>query len=491
MDYEIKFGHGSNGKPTNVGVTVECGDEIFTDVIDVAKEKSRNDFCERLIDRWSGLSDQVDVIQDTLIRHSAKLLNGDNSDNDVVVEPLNRSKAEIQQTDDKIIEAGRDFLRTRNLMSIILDHVERMGVVGERDLTCALYLVMTSRILKSPLAAEVIGESSAGKSFAINTVGKLFPDECVLKAHRLTPKALDHIPYGRLKHCAVIAGERSRNTSDEQAEATRSLREMLSDGVLRTAIPEKDKKGRHLTVYKESPGPISYVESTTLGTTEIFDEDKTRMLFLCADESEQQSRNILKRQADDALNPSGDDTERNIITLHHTAQRLLKPAIVKIPFSMDLIDSMPTKKPESRRAFSHLLNLIRASAILHQYQRDRDGDIVIADIQDYAIIYEYLSDAIGRGLGATLTAGADSLFEVIKDTFESHGEFTAHELKELTGLKNIIYDRLRELRNQGLVELREPSQGAAPSKYALTMFPTKTNLELPEPKKIGGQLCPI
>jgi len=78
------------------------------------------------------------------------------------------------------------------------------------------------------------------------------------------------------------------------------------------------------------------VESTTLGTGEIFDEDRTRFLFLCCDESEMQSKAIIDRLAADATEPKHNEEIESIIALHHTAQRLLQAKDVVIPFATEL-----------------------------------------------------------------------------------------------------------------------------------------------------------
>ena len=186
------------------------------------------------------------------------------------------------------------------LLDTVAGNIEQMGLVGEKPLAIALYLLNTSRLLDKPLAAAVLGTSASGKSFSIQTVARLFPAETVYLAHRITPAALSYLPTGALIHRVVVAGERSRKLEDDQAEATRALREMISDGVLRLMTVGKDKDGHLATQYVEQPGPIAYVESTTLGVGEIFQEDKTRFLFLCCNESGEQTQQIMNRMARDA-----------------------------------------------------------------------------------------------------------------------------------------------------------------------------------------------
>src|SRR5262249_52612155 len=102
-----------------------------------------------------------------------------------------------------------------------------LGIVGERDLALAIWLIGTSRLLDRPLGAIVRGRSSTGKSHVVSQVARLFPADHVIHATRMTPQALYHLPPGSLAHKFVVAGERSRMQDDCQADATAALRQLL------------------------------------------------------------------------------------------------------------------------------------------------------------------------------------------------------------------------------------------------------------------------
>ena len=239
------------------------------------------------------------------------------------------------------------------------------------------------------------------------------------------------------------------------------------------------------THHIEQPGPIAYAESTTLGMSEIFDEDKTRMLFLCCDESEAQSKRIIKRLAAESRSPMKKLEIQSIVSLHHTAQRLLKSYNIIIPFVDQLTTCLPVHKPECRRAFGHLLSLIKAVSLLHQYQREKteDGGL-IATLDDYEVVRQYLTQPIGRGLGVELTAGTAGLLKHIESHYKLDDSFTAHDLREELGLGSVVYDRMRELRQHGYIKIREPGAGNKAAKHCRNPFPTGVaGLELPDLKK--------
>src|SRR5437016_5297859 len=55
--------------------------------------------------------------------------------------------------------------------------LESAGLVGEARAAKLVYLVLTSRLLERPLCAGIKAQSSAGKSFTVEQVLKLFPKE--------------------------------------------------------------------------------------------------------------------------------------------------------------------------------------------------------------------------------------------------------------------------------------------------------------------------
>lgn len=490
---KINFEYKPTGSknPTLVTLTARCNDDVLlVQKIDISRITARRKYVDHLAHKFPALSEQADKIDDELQQLAARLLAEDDKTNepdeqDSINEnsPIVKSRQKLEQTDQKLLDCSMEFALKENLAEFIIQHIEHLGLVGEPELALCLYVVNTSRLLNKPLAAIVMGTSSSGKSFSISTVSKLFPDEAILQAHRLTPAALNYMPTGSLIHRAVIAGERSRKQDDDVAETTRSLREMLSDGVLRLMSPSRDPKtGQIKTSHISQPGPISYIESTTLGLNSIFAEDRTRLLIFCANESADQSKRIIERLAKDAKARRPQSQTESIIALHHTVQRLLKPHTVTIPFADRLIDCIPAERVEVRRVFRQLLSLIEAVTLLHQYQRQKDDNgNLIAQIEDYNIVKKYMTEPLSRSLGTSLTAGAQSLKEAIEEKFELDDNFTAGELKETTGLGSVVYDRLHELRAAGIVEIVERAVGSNPAKYRINPHPaSQSSLELPD-----------
>jgi hypothetical protein len=167
---------------------------------------------------------------------------------------------------------------------------------------------------------------------------------------------------------------------------------MISSGVLRKLMPEKEG-GKIVTQCIEQEGPIAFVESTTLGS--IFDEDLNRCILIHTDETEEQTRRILEAAARGKSRQSKQAIERQ-----HAIQYMLKPHDVLIPYAEDLSKHIPAEKVEARRAFPMLLTVIRASTLLHQYQRqiNADGDLLATE-SDYAIAYAVMAKPMAEQIG--------------------------------------------------------------------------------------------
>jgi len=473
--------------PTRTGsasgtLTVRNGEQVlFVDTVNIARDKARSNFVNKVLGKYTGLDKET--LEEKLMQTAAKQLKQqqDNYTSDIHLEnqPLHQSKKALEETDAKLIKLAEEFLQRPDLVTQIINHANLLGVAGEKELVLTLYLIGTSRLLPHPLAGLVMGASSAGKSYVVSQTARLFPDEAVLQAHRMTPRSLEHMPPGSLVHRFVVAGERSRLQDDAAAEATRALREMISDGKLSLIITEKNLCGKWETIRIEQEGPIAYVESTTLGIREIFPEDRTRLILMSSNEHKEQTTAIISQLATAVSKPQNPDQPDSIIALHHTAQRLLQPWNVVIPFAENLITSLPHDRIEVRRTFGHLLSFIQAVALLHQYQRDRNEQgQIIATLTDYDIVRLYLPSPLARSLGCELTPGAKDLLETAK----RYETFTTTDMVRKTKLsEGTVRGRIKELVEAGQIEKRQEHTGSRAAVFAVVAdAPPLHGLTLPK-----------
>lgn len=445
--------------------------EHFTDTFNLTSAKARALFTQTAFPDCESLD--RDEIRRELDELAAGFLSSSTENptaSPFVIDGVDGESTPLDRTPAEVRDSALEMLRDPNLIQRIVDDVAVMGVAGEREITATLYLIGTSRLLPQPCSGRVYGPTASGKSFQIEKVGELFPPEAVIHAKQMTSQALFHMPPGSLVHRFVIAGERSRLENDDSAETTRALREMISSGRLSKLMPVK-AGNEIITRQITQDGPIAFVESTSLSL--IFEEDANRCITMHTDERPAQTVRILHEVARTYSGAKQREVSDEIVARHHAAQRLLEPLSVVVPFAQQLAKLLAADRVEARRAIGHLLSLISACALLHQYQRDRnERGAVIATGVDYQIAHRLLDGPLALLLGQSPSPAAQRFAERLR-TRIADNQFTTQQAAEGESVTNrAVRGWLVELAGVGEVEQVEPGRGARP---AIWKFPNSTS----------------
>jgi hypothetical protein len=463
---------GRNGQAT---VTARLNGEILAcESFNLTKPKQRADFTSRLCADRPGI--HKGAVEAELVRLAADLAN----------KPKEKDTADESTPDrlatmpESIRAEARAMLEGPGLLKRVVDDIGTLGVAGEKELAATVYLIGTSRLLSRPLAAIVQGPTSSGKSYVIDKVATLFPPEAVVFATQMTPQALFHMKPSSLKHRFIVAGERSRKEDNDTAEATRALREMLGSGRLVKLMPVK--MGNEIeTVEINQEGPVAYVESTTL--SRIFDEDANRAVLLTTDEQQEQTRRILDKLAEGYQGATPEGAIDHVVTRHHALQRTLQGQAVVVPFAKRLGDLLAADRVEARRAFPHLISMVQASALLHQRQRQIDGDgRLLAETDDYQLARHLLLKPLGRLLGGRLSDPVRRFYERLQGWYPAEEAFTVRQAaRNETASKSAVYGWVASLHDAGLLEQVEDQRGTRAAKYRLSAegMETESNALLP------------
>lgn len=471
------------GKPGKfVIVAANSVGELHRDIINLNSEHSRKRFItETLREAYKGQSEESQPagVRDDLRQQILALARVPPG----APEPL--ASAAKPVVDDPRVEelakmpeharaAAESLLRDPKLLEHVSNDITSLGVVGENNNKLILYLVGTSTQLPRPLAAIVRGASSSGKSFLTEKVASLFPPEVVLYATSLTTNALYYFPSGALRHQWIVAGERSRIQDDDKAEATRALREMIEGGKLSKAVPMKEGD-RIVTAVIKQEGPIAYSETTTL--SHIDEEDANRCLLLNTDEGQSQTERILAATAEAATGRDRPNVD-HIRTMHYAIQRMIPRTDVVIPFAEVLADFYPGERIEGRRDFRHLLQLVKASALLFFKQRNRDTNgRVIATLNDYAVAERLARGPLGVATGG-ISDGARFYLVQLREKFGEDNFSTSQAKKLGSASRRTLTNRLHELNATGAVEQTEPPKGNVPAKWKLTGVTPKVDASI-------------
>jgi hypothetical protein len=322
--------------------------------------------------------------------------------------------ASISETDRAV---GLAMLKRPDLLDTIAADLEALGWVGESEQKRLLYLTATSRKLPHPLSAVRIAASGAGKSFGLELVAELTPPEDLIHVTRLTDTSLYYHDRDGLRHKLLVIDEAAALTP----EALTALRILQSRGALTQSYVQRDPNGATVTQFAEVKGPVSVLTSAVGSLDE---QNLSRCFCVPVDETPAQTAAVLQSQR--RLRTVEATQRDGIIHRHRIMQRLLEPLPVLIPFA-DRIE-FPASSVKHRREQERFLNLIEASALLHQHQRMRNGAHVVAATRDFEIAKLLAAESIARA-GEELSQNArDLLALLIAAKLES---FTMEDLKAL------------------------------------------------------------
>ena len=307
---------------------------------------------------------------------------------------------------------------------MLVQQVQAIGVVNERELIKLTYIAATSRVLQHPVNVLAKGASSGGKSFtATRTLELVGPD---FVNHLTSSSALSLVYDDRpLAHTVLFINEANQLQSDENSMFAMLVRTLISEGriVHQTTVEDRDSPtGRRVErIVRE--GPITLVVTTT---GELHAENETRMLSWHIGESHEQTSAVM---ASLAAHAAGAVAVPADLAIWHDLQRwiALGPNDAVIPFAQQIAAQIKPLMVRFRRDVGSLFNFIKASAILHQAQRQVDAQgRVVATIADYALAYPIFTKVMAQSSGKSVP---DNVREVVKLIAERAGS-AAHKANQ-------------------------------------------------------------
>jgi DNA primase len=308
---------------------------------------------------------------------------------------LEPAKTQIVMKDEDRLEAMA-LLQDPKLMERILTDFAQCGLVGEEINKQVGYLATVSRRLESPLAVVVQSSSAAGKSSLMDAILAFVPEEDRVQFSAMTGQSLYYMGEMDLKH-KVLAMVEEQGAS----RAAYPLKLLQSEGVLSIASTGKDPAtGKLVTRQYRVEGPVMLFLTTT--AIDLDEEMLNRCLVLAVNEDRQQTQAIhrLQREAQTLEGLLKRERRRDLIKLHQNLQRLLRPLVVINPHANDL--TFPDGLTRTRRDHLKYLTLIRAIALLYQYQRpvktERGVSYIEATREDIALADRLIEELMRRSL---------------------------------------------------------------------------------------------
>jgi DNA primase catalytic core len=376
-----------------VNVLVGKGDLFHVDNLDLYSAKQRQVFAAQAA-REIGLEE--DMLRKDLGRVLLKLEELHDEELKRALEP--RKKAVTVSQEDAA--AALALLKDPKLTDRILADFERCGVVGEETNKLVGYLAALSRKLDEPLAIVIQSSSAAGKSSLMEAVLAFVPEEERIKYSAMTGQSLFYVGEQDLAHKILAIVE-----EQGAQKASYSLKLLQSEGELSIASTGKDPAtGRLVTHEYRVKGPVMIFLTTT--APEIDEELLNRCIILTVDEDREQTRAIhrLQRERQTLAGLLARQDRAEILKLHQSAQRLLRPLLVANPFAREL--TFLDDRTRTRRDHVKYLTLIRTIALLHQHQREirktkhagREVEYIEATVADISLANRLAHQVLGRSL---------------------------------------------------------------------------------------------
>ena len=278
------------------------------------------------------------------------------------------------------------YLKDPNLVQNLVMDIRRIGIVGEDSNALALYLFSLTRKSDKPISAVVFGDSSAGKSYLVNSICGLIPKEDLFILSSASPRSFEHATEGQLKNKFIVIQEME---GMEQVEPT--IRVMQSEGRLARFVTVKNEETNKMeSIYRDVECPACIITTTT--RDRVHPENSTRIFELYMNQTLGQTAQILallrqKKTLEWALI----EKEQALVRATHTnVQRLIRNLTACIPFSKHI--SFPQDSLRSRRDFERFLSLIQAVALFRQFQKEvkrtaGDEEYIEADLEDYGVAF--------------------------------------------------------------------------------------------------------
>lgn len=341
-------------------------------------------------------------------------------------------------------------LYSKNLLEVVNSELGKK-IEGEQETRKAIFLFGCIRLVKNrgkgaSNALLINAKSSSGKDYVSKAVCEMHPSD---KVHELRQVSAAAFTYYK----ADVEGF----TWDGQICRISDITDrLLKSDVFKTFLTDE---GKSVITNKNKSGTIGAHEYSVKGKPVIIattanaepeEELLNRVNILPLDETSEQTRAINRRTLRNAATGLDDAVEYDRVLV--LAIAALKEVKVVVPFAELLLPFLP-EELRSRRDTPRILNLIKASAALHQKTRVFEGNFVVANAQDYENARQALK-VIQTGSFVSLTRMQKELYEIIKKYAVKHeSPFTAKELhnfKNIASLKT-YYTLLDKLAQLGLI----------------------------------------
>lgn len=272
-----------------------------------------------------------------------------------------------------------DVLGSDKFLDRLVNEINKK-VEGEKDTIKAILLHLLCSWVKNTVSLPHIfvnSKSSAGKSYICKQIVKIFPKEKVEYRTKITPEAFTYWHNSKYEPEWSWDGKICYlEDVKEDIINSATFKVMASEGSKATVVI----KQRAVDIEIKGHPTIIVTAANVMPKTEIIN----RFSIINLDESPEQTKRIKRKQLEQAV--MGSYEEYNPI-FTEALDQLLRVEVRLPEWIMNIADHFPDDVIRVRRDFPRFLDMMKASAALHQKQREFDvlTKVVFANEKDYEI----------------------------------------------------------------------------------------------------------
>ena len=301
-----------------------------------------------------------------------------------------RERDKKERREARLLKNAQALLKGPEFFAEALQVFGRSGVVGEYNNLLVLMLAGVSRTLPHPASVMLRGSPSSGKSRMMKAALQLFDPEIVQDRAGMSPKALFH---GE----GSLAGQILALPEYHSGKDSRHLiRLAQTEGLLTDESTVSCGRWRTTSITERIGRPVVM---TTTSELKIPVDDLSRFQIVWADESEAQTRRVLKSRT--CAPPEPVDARELDVWRKATSLLVSKKKDFQQPprWLRSLADQMPLGRVGIRRDFERFLTFLQAIALCCRYaSRPEAVDIEFSDYVIAYLIFEPIFTAPSRAI---------------------------------------------------------------------------------------------
>jgi uncharacterized protein (DUF3820 family)/energy-coupling factor transporter ATP-binding protein EcfA2 len=333
------------------------------------------------------------------------------------------------------LEEARRLLRDPLLLDKIINYFNQSYIGREKEKKL-LYLICLFVKLNSSTIVIVTGETSSGKSSLVETVLSAIPEDVKMNFTATSERFFLYL--NKPLHNKIVTIYEING-----ATALPFLKTFVTEGKASIGSVVKIRgELQPVEIQKDTRGLVLF---TTTTKQAIDEETANRGFVIEIDTPPELVRQILT-QKQKLKTPN--------FKILQTLFKLLEPASVVVPYVQSLAENFAYDKPRRLRDYDKVVALIKAHALLYQFQRHRNekGEI-IATLDDYKAIFE-LSNIIVPSL-SELTPKQQEFLSWIKPN-KSKTEIKEY-WKSGKASRQSVFLWLKKLTELGYIEVNDHS----------------------------------